>query len=680
MPDTIFAQFGFLALFVSLGIGAFGSLVFKNNDKLSNWWGNLFAAAGSVFGIFSSLSVIISGNIFSYNIPTSFPLFNISLKIDALSAFFIFVISLISFFSSIYAIGYVKHFYKKYSIGTLGFFYNIFIAGMVLVVSAHQALFFLISWEIMSLASYFLVIFERKEKENIKAGAIYFIMTHVGTAFIISLFLVLYKITGSLDFETIKNSATIIPTAVLNIVFILGLIGFGTKAGIIPLHIWLPNAHPAAPSQVSALMSGVMIKTGIYMMIRLFWDILPHYELWWGIAILVIGATSSLLGVLYALAEHDIKKLLAYHSIENIGIILLGFGSALTFYSLGLNSLAILGLVACLFHILNHAIFKGLLFLAAGSVVSQTNTRNIEEYGGLIKLMPYTALFFLIGSMAISALPPFNGFASEWLTFQSLFSGMQVSNTLARGAFILAAGSLAFTGGLAAACFVKAFGITFLARPRSQEAQKAKESGLSLKIGMAGLAILTLIFGIFSGPISLLLSKIALSTGTLINAKSPLILISQSLQLENGFATISMPAVFVILITGLTVTFAAVFLTTRKRKVKTANTWDCGANLSAGMEITSTGFARSIITIFKGALKPTKQTDIEYHDANMRYFPKFRNVSLGINDIYANCFYKPLEKITKAISNIAKKAQNGNINVYIFYIFAVLIALLLFAI
>ncbi|MDO8558768.1 MAG: hydrogenase 4 subunit B [bacterium] len=673
MPNIISIQFGFLGLFISLGVGAVGSLIFRNNDRLSNWWGNLSAIAGSIFGIISSLSIITSGNIFSYNIPTSFPLLSVSLKVDALSAFFIFVISLISLFASIYAIGYVKHFYKKYNIGSLEFFYNIFIAGMMLVVSAHQALFFLISWEIMSAASYFLVIFERKEKENIKAGAIYFIMTHMGTAFIISLFLILYKFTGSFDFETIKNSAALIPSLALNTIFILGLIGFGAKAGIIPLHIWLPNAHPAAPSHVSALMSGVMIKTGIYMLIRLFWDMLPHDTFWWGIAVLIIGSVSSILGVLYALTEHDIKKLLAYHSIENIGIILLGFGSALTFYSLGLNSLAILGIIASLFHILNHAVFKALLFLGAGSVVSQTHTRNIEEYGGLIKLMPYTGLFFLIGSMAISALPPFNGFASEWLTFQALFQGMQTLNTVARGVFILAAGSLAFTGGLAAACFVKAFGITFLARPRSEKAKHAKESGISLRIGMAGLAILALLFGIFSGPISSLLSKIA-------GGESPLISENYGMQLKNGFATVSMPAIFIILVLALASVVVAVFIAAGKRKIKNGITWDCGSDLSPRMEITSTGFARSIITIFGGILKPTRQTDVEYHDANMRYFPKFKNISLGINDVYSAYIYGPLEKTAEAIANAARKIQSGNINAYIFYIFIVLIALLLFAV
>ena len=309
-----------------------------------------------------------------------------------------FAISLISLFASIYALGYVKHYYKKYNISTLGFFYNIVPAGMVLVVSASSILFFLIVWDIMSLASYFLVIFENKVRNNLKAGSLYFIMPHIGTAFITLAFLLLYHATRSLDFGIINSNIVAVTPLIKNIVFILALIGLGTKAGIIPFHIWLPSTHQAAPFHVSALMSGVMIKTGIYMLIRIFVDIMPDAPLWWGAIILLLGATSSILEVLYALTERDIKRLLAYHSIENIEIILLGLGSSLLFWSLNIKFFAILGLTAALFHTLNHAIFKALLFMGTGTVISQTHIRNMEEYGGLIKYMPQTAFFFLVGS------------------------------------------------------------------------------------------------------------------------------------------------------------------------------------------------------------------------------------------------------------------------------------------
>jgi hydrogenase-4 component B len=447
------SESGFFLLLSFYAVGAVGSLLFSKRDKIANGWQSFFAIAGSLWGIAFSIGIFFAHSL-SFTAGSSFfPLLSFSFHIDKLAFFFIFVISLVALFCSVYGVGYIRHFYKKYSIGALGFFYHLFIAGMLMVVSASNGLFFLVAWEIMSIASYFLVVYDRNDKENAKAGFLYLVMTHIGTAFIAVAFLLMYKFTGSFDFAVIQSHVVLIPVFVKNIVFVLALVGFGTKAGIIPFHIWLPSAHPAAPSHISALMSGVMIKTGIYMMIRIFLELLQPIPLWWGIIVLIVGSVSALLGVLYALTEHDIKRLLAYHSIENIGIILLGLGSALIFIPLGYPVLALFGLGAALFHTLNHATFKSLLFLSAGSVISQTHTRNMEEYGGLIKNMPHTALFFLVGSMAISALPPFNGFFSEWLTFQTLLRGLASSDVLVKSVFVLAgrngrAGSRLFCEGI----------------------------------------------------------------------------------------------------------------------------------------------------------------------------------------------------------------------------------------
>ena len=598
-------------------------------------------------------------------------------RIDKLSAFFIFVISLISILASVYALGYVKQYYNKYNLGALGFFYNIFLAGMIMVVSSSNALFFLLVWEIMSLSSYYLVIFEHKKAENLDAGSLYFIMTHLGTVFISLAFLLLYRSTGSLDFGVIKEQIGLVSPLMQNIIFLLALVGFGTKAGIIPFHIWLPKAHPAALSHVSALMSGVMIKTGIYMLIRLFFDIMPNAPLWWGVLILAIGAASSLLGVLHALTEHDIKRLLAYHSIENIGIILLGVGSSLVFWSLNIMPLAILGLTAALFHTLNHAIFKALLFLGAGSVISSTHTRNMEEYGGLIKLMPQTAFVFLIGSMAISALPPFNGFFSEWLTFQALFSGIYTSAVSVQWVFILAAGALALTGGLAAMCFIKVFGATFLARPRSQEAERAKESSLTLRLGMAALALLTLAVGLAAGTLTGVISKVVENLSAFAAFKPAFYANARAVGLQNGFASVSTPLIFAELVLFIAFVFLAVSLVSRNRKVKIGPTWNCGTALNARMEITATGFARSIVAIFRGVLKPTKQVGVEYHDATTRYFPKTSKVELGVLDVYHKYFYEPAHLLIVKSSEQVKRTQGGNINIYILYILFALIALLI---
>ncbi|MHB8908211.1 MAG: hydrogenase 4 subunit B [Syntrophales bacterium] len=669
---------GFFLVIATFAAGAFGSLLAGGNDRLANLWGSGCAVAGSLMGLVFSGAVLSTGTIPAFAMPTSFPLLALSVRVDAMAGFFMLLISLIALFCSVYALGYASHFSEKYPLGVLGFFYNAFIASMLLVVTADNTLFFLIVWEVMSLTSYFLVIYERREEKNIKAGTLYFIMTHVGTAFILLAFLLLYQAGGSFDFGAIREGVASAPPAMRNVIFIFALVGFGAKAGIIPFHIWLPAAHPAAPSHVSALMSGVMIKTGIYMLARICWDLLPGPPpIWWGLLILVIGATSSLLGVLYALSEHDLKKLLAYHSIENIGIILLGMGSSLVFLAGGMKTFAMLGLIAALYHTMNHATFKSLLFLGAGAVIAETGTRNIEEYGGLIRVMPQTAFFFLTGSLAISALPPFNGFFSEWITFQALFQGANTFDLATKMMFVAAIGALAFTGGLAAACFVKAFGTTFLARPRSEAGSQAKEAALPLRIGMASLSLATLILGIFSGRVSNGIAGVAASLSAFRQMDTLSAVSFDLMSVQTGFASISLPVLGAGIVAMTAAVAAAFAMLTRKRTLRIGSTWDCGADLTSRMEITATGFSRSIITVFRGVLKPTGQTEMEYHDAERSYFPKTGVVTMTFQDVYASYFYQPLQKITLGVAEQMKKIQIGNINVYILYILLTLTGLLL---
>ena len=680
MINSIISQITFVAVLSFFAIGGIGALLLRKHDTFANIWSHFFAILGSLSGLFFVALMASGGDDLSFSLGAfAVPFFSLSFHIDKLSAFFIFIISLISLFCSVYAIGYVKHFYKKYDIGALGFFYNLFILGMLLVVSSSNWLFFLIAWEVMSITSYFLVVYDRNDPQNVKAGFLYLIMTHVGTAFIITAALLLYKFTGSFEFEAIQSGASSIPLSIKNTIFIFTIIGFGTKCGIVPFHIWLPDAHPAAPSHVSALMSGVMIKTGIYMMIRIFFGMLWPVPVWWGLALLVLGSISSLLGVLYALTEHDIKRLLAYHSIENIGIILLGLGGALTFLSLNMLPLALLSLTAALFHTLNHATFKSLLFLGAGSVINQTHTRNIEEYGGLIKYMPYTAFFFLVGSMAISALPPFNGFFSEWLTFQSLFLGIASLSLYEKWIFILATGSLAFTGGLALACFVKAFGVTFLARPRSSHTSGAKESSLSLRIGMGAMALLCLLFGIGSSHVVVFLESVGKNLAIFKGTASLISSSGQQVVVGNNFGSVSLLFLCIcfVFVAGL-VFYIVTFVINKNQKIETGATWDCGTDLTGRMEITATGFSRSIVTIFKGILRPSIQHDIEYHDAQSRYLPKSRTITLGVQDVYQSYFYQPLNRMVSLIALRVKSIQSGNTNMYILYIFIALIISLLF--
>lgn len=661
-------------------LGAICSLLNRRSDRMANILSNSFAIAGSICGIIlSTILLLTKSSLFLFS-KTSFPLLDLSVTIDPLSAFFVLIISTVAGASSIYGLGYMKKYINNYNLGSFGFFYNLFIASLILVSTASNGLYFLLVWEIMSLTSYFLVIFENKIRENIQAGLIYLAMTHFGTAFILLSFMLLYGATGSFDFSFIRTHANSIPVLTKNLIFLLALIGFGTKAGIIPLHIWLPRAHPAAPSHVSALMSGIMIKTAILMFIRLFLDIMPSNQIWWGLVILILGAISSLIGVLYALSEHDIKKLLAYHSVENIGIILMGLGSAITFYSLNMIPLAILGLVATLYHTANHAIFKSLLFFSAGSVIYQTHTRNIEEYGGLIKKMPYTGFFFLIGAIAISALPPFNGFASEWLTYQSLFTGISVQSTIIKSSFVIAIASLVFTGGLAAACFVKAFALTFLAKPRSHVSESAKESPFSMNIAMAILTIACLLMGLLASFITPILASISKSLQPLQNGYSSIVTTQGSVVVNQGFAYLNLPAVFLSLVGVFVLVFIVVFLKTKSQKEEIVDTWDCGAPpLTTRAEITSTAFARSLIVMFSGILKSTKQRTDEYVDVESRYFPSSRTITLQVPNLIEQHIYRRFDRLMFFISSQISFIQNGNVNQYLLYIFVTLIGLLIWA-
>jgi hydrogenase-4 component B len=545
---------------------------------------------------------------------------------------------------------------------------------MYAVVLSGNVITFLISWETMSVVSYFLVTFDRNEK-SAKAGLLYAVMTHIGTAFIIILFLALYKHTGHMDFSGMKAASAGIPEDLKTLVFIFSIIGFGTKAGIIPFHTWLPKAHPAAPSNISSLMSGVMIKTGIYGFIRISMDVLGRGPEWWGITIIGIGAVSSVIGVLYALMEHDIKKLLAYHSIENIGIILLGVGSSMMFGSNGMYTLSAIALMAGLYHTLNHAIFKGLLFLGAGSLMHATHTKNMEDMGGLIKSMPYTGLFFLIGSVSICALPPFNGFVSEWLTYQALLLGFNAPSITSKIISPIGGAALALTGALAAACFVKAFGISFLGVPRSRHGQGAKESSASMIGGMAILAVLCLLAGIFPGTV---MSMIAPAVSALTGSKGN-ISYNGFLSISQNFSSLSPAAIFIsMLFTGIAV---VVFIVAAggKRKTVYGDPWDCGIpSLTSRMQYTATAFTKPVRVIFKKIYLPKRELNISY--VLKPLFVKSLKYSGEITPFIERYLYDPL---TAFIRNAAAKAillQSGNLNLYLGYILITLMLLLLFGI
>lgn len=601
---------------------------------------------------------------------------------DKLSLFFLIVLGIVCLPSFIYSLGYIKEKFSPRRTVLLHALTIIFILSMALVITAANIILFFVAWEIMSLLSYLLVVFDYEDHKSVQAGTIYIVMTHIGTAFLIFAFMLMYKYAGSFDFTALKGACLLMPSGARNLVFLLLLVGFGTKAGVVPLHIWLPYAHPQAPSHISAIMSGVMIKTAIYGLIRFVIYIMGVYEVWWGILILALAGISCLVGVVYALIAHDIKKLLAYHSVENIGIILLGVGAAIIFLGLGLDYLAVFSLAAGLYHLINHAIFKGLLFLGAGSVYQATGTRDMEKMGGLIKKMPQTAFYFLLGALAISGIPPLNGFVSEWLTLQALFLGFLQNTAPGIKVFLaLSAATLAFTGGLAAACFVKAFGITFLAMPRSRYADNAHESGLAMRMGMFFLALLTIIFGIAAPCIFKILTGIcgealSLDTGPMSFRLNSFILSPKI----PGFYAQADPRLSTAMIAFMLLVFGAVSwglyrMISHKAEVKN-RVWGCGYYaLGARNEYTATAFSKPFRVAFNFFLLPYRRTqkvrETFYHVSSFVY-------ETHTTLIFKKYIYDPILSGIFGIAKRMKKIQSGSIHLYIGYIFLTIILLIVF--
>ena len=670
-----------LALLACYAGGIVVPLCFPRQPRIQNFVAKGLASLASTCGIVLGLAGLLSPEPLRAAIPSTLPFMAFALRVDPLAAFFVLTISLAGLAASVYAFSYVSEFYGRVSMGALGAFYNGFLLCITLVVMADNGFFFLIAWEMMSLISYFLIVTEHEKQEVRYAGFFYLIMTHVGTAFIIVTFLMFFQEAGSFSFDAFRHPDQPLSQGMRSFVFLAALIGFGTKAGIVPLHVWLPYAHPAAPSHISALMSGVMIKTAIYALVRVYFDFLDGlFPWWWGFIILTVGTVSALLGVMYALMEHDLKSLLAYHSVENIGIILMGIGAGMIFQTYGLKEFAALGIMAGLYHTINHAMFKALLFLGAGSLAYATHTRNMEEYGGLLRRMPWTGLFFLIGAVSIVALPPTNGFVSEWMVFQALFLSFQVPAVLLKLLLPLAAAMLALTGVLALACFAKAFGMSFLALPRSAHARCAEEVPAPMRIGMGFLAVVCLLLGLGPMLVIPLLDRMTASwTGASI-AGQILALNGWALAPVNvEFSSLSTPTL-AIMLTGLV---ALALLLVRafggrfgKRLYKT---WGCGINLSPRMEYTATGFVQPIKRVFSLIYQPTVKLETEFLEES-RYFFKRRRFESRIEPLFQEYLYDPVVVFFSATADRLRIIQAGSLHLYLAYIFVTLVVLLLVAV
>jgi len=675
--------------FCAYALGLLGSLLALRREQVANVVGFGCATVGGALGIGAGLLGLTSGpgqSRAAFELwPSLVPYLRLTIKLDPLGSFFVLIVSLLALALSVYSFGYVRSFYGRKSVGVLAAFYNGLLLATTLVFAAANAFFFLVAWEIMALAAYCLVSFEHEKSEARSAGVLYFIMSHVGTGCLILGFLLLFQAAGGqspgdYSFDTFRALGDKMSPGRRDAAFLLFLFGFGVKAGIVPLHIWLPEAHPVAPSNVSALLSGVIIKTGIYGLTRVLFDFMGTPPNWWGVTVLTIGTVSAVLGVLYALMEHDLKRLLAYHSVENIGIILMGLGAALMFLHTHHPVLATLALIAGLYHTINHAIFKALLFLGAGAVLHATHTRNMEEMGGLIKRMPKTAFCFLMGSVAISALPPLNGFVSEWLTYQSLLQGFGTTESLVRLMFPLSGAMLALTGALAAACFVKAFGITFLAQPRSEHAAHAHEAAPTMIVGMGLLTGACVFLGLFP---TLFLKLLEPLMQQLIGQPLPAYLsradgwVLGSAQELGG--TVSTVGIALMGICLLPIPLALWWLFGRRARVRVGPTWDCGLQgLTPQMEYTATGFSKPIRMIFKALFRPRREVQREYDYSP--YFAKTLRFESHIEEAFVTRIYRPLNRAILRVSRRMRALQAGSIQAYLIYIFITLLLLLMFAV
>lgn len=599
-------------------------------------------------------------------VPWLLPLGGLALGMDRLAGLFVAIVALTALPVSCYAIA-----YDRDARGGRGA-YLAFLGAMVIVPLAANAITFLVAWELMSLVSWLLV---ARQRNASSAAWVYAVMTHAGFACLLIGMMLLTASTGSMAFADWRVAAPALDSTTRHVVWTLLALGFAGKAGVIPLHVWLPLAHPAAPSHVSALMSGVMVKLGVYGLIRVSLDWLGVGPPWWGVAILVAGTFSAVIGVLYALVDHDLKRLLAFHTIENIGIILIGLGAALVFRPVGAHELAALALVAALYHTVNHAAFKALLFLGAGSVLHATGTRNMEEMGGLVKRMPWTAACFLIGSIAIAGLPPLNGFVSEWLTFQALLQNLSVARPALNLVFALALAGLALTAGLAAACFVKAFGISFLGLPRSEEAEHAREVPAAMRVAMVALAVACVGLGVGATLIVPAFAAVAseLTHGTHV----PIAVFGGvTVRVSDDFASVSTLTVAAALVAALLLLVVGVRLAGATARARVSETWGCGRILqTARMQYTATAFSNPFKRVFDFFYRPRKRLDLDVHPES-RFFVKSLVYETATRSIFDDWLYAPLMTGLRRTTATARAIQSGSANLYLAYILAALLVML----
>jgi formate hydrogenlyase subunit 3/multisubunit Na+/H+ antiporter MnhD subunit len=618
-----------------------------------------------VFAVAVALLVGAAGSPSSLQLPVGLPWIGAHFRIDALSAFFLAVVNLGAAAASLFALGYGQH---EHAPGRVLPFYPAFLAAMNLVILADDAFTFLVAWEFMSLTSWAMVVAHHHDPDNRRAGHIYIVMASFGTLTLLLAFGLLAGSSGGYAFDEMRKTAS----PLSGLVLILALIGAGSKAGLVPLHVWLPLAHPAAPSHVSALMSGVMTKVAVYGFVRIVFDLNGVPAWWWSIVVIPLAGITCALGVLSALMQHDLKRLLAYHTVENIGIIFIGLGLALAFLAYGMRAPAALAMTAALFHVFNHSLFKSLLFFGAGAVLTATRERDMEHLGGLIQRMPLTAFVFLTGCIAISALPPLNGFVSEWLTFQAILLTPDVPSWGIKLIVPAVGAMLALSAALAAACFVKAFGVTFLGRPRTPAAENAQETDRASLIAMFAFAALCLLAGILP---CLVIDALAPVVQGLVGDRTPvqstigwlsIVPITESRSSYNGLLVFAF-------ITASTLLAVEAIHRLASRSLRRGPAWDCGfPDPRPATQYTADSFAQPIRGVFGASVFRAR----EAVDMPAPGEPRPARLTVTLRDRVWDTFYAPISGGVAAATEKLDLVQLLTIRQYLSVVFASLVGLL----
>ncbi|MGW0196870.1 proton-conducting transporter transmembrane domain-containing protein [Nonomuraea sp. NPDC003201] len=623
------------------------------------------AGAGG-FGVAAGVAAALGGR-WNVWLPELLPLAGVRLSLDGLGGVFVAVTGGVAVCASLYAIGYARE-HGRVVHGVL----PLFVGSMLLVPAAASVSTLLLAWELMALTSLLLVLAEHAHRPQVgRAGMWYAVMTHLGFAAILAGLALFAAHAGGETFEQLR--AAELPAAARNAVFLATLIGFASKAGIVPVHVWLPRAHPEAPSHVSALMSAAMVNMGVYGIVRVGLDLLGGGAAWWWLVTLGAGALSALYGILQAAVSSDLKRLLGYSTTENMGLVLVGVGAAGFFARSGIPVLAALALTAALLHVVNHAGFKTLLFLAAGSVLRATGVRDLDALGGLRARMPVTSVLFAIGALCASALPPGNAFVSEWLLLQSLIHALPGSGVAGAVTMPLAVAVIALSAGLAVATFVKAFGVGFLARPRSPGAERAAESPATMLAGMGATAACCAVLALAPAVVLPALSAAV----TVVLPGQPAVSGQVALHLNGVMGTISPVLITIALVAAVALVTAALRLVAGRRARRRARLWDCGAGpMTARMEYTATSFAEPLQRVFDNVLAP--ESDVQVTPAKESAYLVARvRFQARIPDRVEHRLYQPVLAAMDALGGSARKLANGSVHRYLAYGFYALVGALI---